>query len=293
MSEAIKIAAAQIDIAYASPDENVERFESALREAQKEGARLVIFPECALTGYVFETRQAALGMAQTVPGPSTMRLAQTCRQLDMFCIVGLLEHAGDKLYNACALIGPDGVIGNYRKVHLPYLGIDRFVDPGDGFSVWDAAGLKVGMNICYDGSFPESARCMALAGADLIALPTNWPPGSECTAEHLICSRAMENTLYYAAVNRVGEEAGFPFIGNSIICGPNGAILASAPHTDEVILYADVDPALARRKQLVRVPGLHEINRFADRRPDTYGRIVEPVSPEHLASKQISAPEAK
>jgi predicted amidohydrolase len=88
----------------------------------------------------------------------------------------------------------------------------------------------------------------------------------------------MENNVYFAAVNRVGTERGFRFIGGSKICDPSGDELAAAPHADETILYADIDPQRARRKHIIRVPGKHEINRFADRRPETYGRTVEPVS---------------
>jgi 5-aminopentanamidase len=131
------------------------------------------------------------------------------------------------------------------------------------------------MNICYDGAFPEAARVMALDGADLIVLPTNWPPGAECTAEFVINARAMENHVYYLAVNRVGTERGFRFIGQSKICGPHGEVLAEARHENEAILYAEIDPALARRKRVVRVPGLHEIDRFADRRPEMYRRLAE------------------
>ena len=116
---------------------------------------------------------------------------------------------------------------------------------------------------------------MALNGAELIVLPTNWPPGAECTADFVINTRAMENHVYYMAVNRVGTERGFRFIGKSKICNPSGEVLALANHEQEAILYAEIDPALARRKRVIRVPGKHEIDRFADRRPEMYGRITE------------------
>src|ERR1019366_4698790 len=101
---------------------------------------------------------------------------------------------GAHLFNACALVGPDGVIGVYRKVHLPFLGVDRWVDPGDRpFVVHEAGALRVGMHICYDGSFPETGRVLSLLGADLLVLPTNWPTHAETAAEHMIATRAMEN----------------------------------------------------------------------------------------------------
>ena len=136
--------------------------------------------------------------------------------------------------------------------------------------------MRLGMNICYDAAFPEPSRVLALAGADLLVLPTNWPPGAQCTAEFVINTRALENHIYFLAVNRVGTERGFEFIGKSKICDPSGRVLALAGPQDEQILYADVDPALARRKRVIRVPGKHEIDRFADRRPEMYGAIAKP-----------------
>ena len=117
---------------------------------------------------------------------------------------------------------------------------------------------------------------MTLLGADLLVLPTNWPTHSECAAEHMIPTRAMENTVYVMAVNRVGEESGFRFIGASSIVDPSGKRLAQAGPDSEEMLLAEIDPALARRKRLVRVPGRHEINRIADRRPRFYEILTEP-----------------
>jgi predicted amidohydrolase len=155
------------------------------------------------------------------------------------------------------------------------LGLDQFATPGDRpFRVWQAAGIRVGMNICYDGGFPESSRVMALDGAELIVLPTNWPPAAECMAACAVNTRAMENHVYYMSVNRIGEERGFRFIGTSRICDPTGKTLAAADHDREAILYAEIDPAFARNTHLVRVPGKHEIHRFRDRRPEMYGRIT-------------------
>ena len=134
------------------------------------------------------------------------------------------------------------------------------------------------MNICYDSAFPEAARSLTLLGADLIALPTNWPPGAECVAGFVINARAMENAVYFAAANRVGEERGFRFIGRSRICAPNGQTLATSDDDNETILYADIDPELARNKLAVREPGRHAIDRMADRRPEMYGALTKPHS---------------
>ena len=278
----LKVAGVQMDIVLMDLEANLAAMEAHMVETAAQGAQLTVFPECALTGYCFDSLEEALPYAESIPGPSTDRLARHCAQLGVFVIYGLLEQAGEDLFNACVLVGPEGVIGSYRKIHLPFLGIDRFTTPGDRPFATQAAGpLNVGMNICYDGAFPESSRIMALQGADLIVLPTNWPPGSESTADYVINARAMENAVYYMAVNRVGTERGFSFIGHSKICDTNGHTLANAAHTDPEILYAELDLQRSRNKHLVRVPEKHEINRFADRQPHWYAALSEPVQPDH------------
>jgi predicted amidohydrolase len=272
------IAAVQMDVAFGDKVANLARIEDRLREAARHGARLVVFPECAVTGYCFESLEEARSVAEPIPGPSVRRLEAVCRETETYAVVGTIEADGPRVFNVCVLVGPQGLVGVYRKVHLPHLGLDNFSTPGDQlFRVWQAGGLKLGMNICYDVSFPEASRVLALAGAELIALPTNWPPGAGCVACYAVNTRAMENHIYYAAVNRVGEERGFRFIGQSRICEPNGNTIAAADETSETILYAEVDPAIARNKHLVRVPGKHEIDRFLDRRPEFYESILAPV----------------
>jgi predicted amidohydrolase len=281
------IAAVQTDCRLGDVAHNLSAVRRRLREAATHGARLVIFPECTLTGYAFGSRAEAWPHAESLPGPSIEALATDCRELGTRVAVGLLERSpGGELYNACALVGPDGLLASYRKAHLPYLGVDRFVTPGDRpFAVHDLGGLRVGMLICYDDSFPEAARCLTLLGADLILLPTNWPSGAAAVAKFLVPARALENHVYYAAVNRVGEEGGFRFIGRSRLAGPDGETLATADHDKEGILYASVDPAAARAKYLVRIPGAYELHRLADRRPDLYGPVCDPKlrppSPRH------------
>ncbi|MBV8072549.1 MAG: carbon-nitrogen hydrolase family protein, partial [Acidobacteriaceae bacterium] len=181
------------------------------------------------------------------------------------------------LFNASVLLGPKGIAATYRKIHLPFLGVDRFTTPGDQpFAVHDLGGLRIGMNICYDGGFPESARCLMLLGADLIVLPTNWPTGAIGMAKTVIATRAIENHVYYAAVNRIGTERGFRFIGMSRILDCRGEFLAVSDSAEPAILYAEIEPEVARNKHIVHVPGKYELHRTAHRRPEMYGAIVKP-----------------
>jgi predicted amidohydrolase len=279
-----KIAAVQMDCRLADKAANLDAICTRLQEASRHGARLVVFPECALTGYCFESKPEAWPLSETVPGPSTELLAQECRAANVWAVVGMLEArpADGALFNACVLIGPRGVAAVYRKIHLPFLGVDRFTTPGDQpFAVHDLGGLRLGMTICYDGSFPEAARCLMLQGADLVVLPTNWPAGALTTAKILIPARALENHIYFAAVNRVGEERGFRFIGLSRIVDCRGQPLAASDDDRPTILFADIDAAVARNKHIVHIPGAYEIHRTAHRRPEMYGPLVEsPKAPE-------------
>ena len=246
-----------------------------LREAAARGAKLVVFPECVLSGYGFESREQARAAAEPLPGPSTEVIAAACAELGVWAVFGLLEAAGDKLFNACALVGPGGFVAGYRKLHLPCLGADRFTDPGDRpLAVHDLSGLKVGLNICFDGSFPETARVLTLLGADLVVLPTNWATNARKMAELVSAARAWENHIYYLAVNRVGEESGFRYIGLSSAADYAGNVLHFAPEDEEAIFTIEVDPAAAAQKHVVTCAGVYEIDRVNWRRPEMYGELV-------------------
>src|SRR5262249_26420530 len=128
-----KIAAVQMDCRLGAVAQNLAAIRSKLREAAGQGARLVVFPEGILSGYCFTSKEEAWAHAETIPGPSTLALAQDCRELGVWSAVGMLEARPSEgaMYNACALIGPNGVAATYRKIHLPFLGVDRFTTPGD------------------------------------------------------------------------------------------------------------------------------------------------------------------
>jgi predicted amidohydrolase len=274
-----KIAAVQMDIKLADPSHNVEAIKTQLRRTASAGARLAIFPECALSGYCYESKAEAWPHAESIPGPSTVAFAAECQTLGIWLVVGMLERSGTDLFNTAVLVSPQGTLETYRKIHLPCLGIDRFTTPGDRpFAVHDLGGLRLGLNICYDASFPEAARCLMLLGADLVALPTNWPPGAASTVKYLIQARALENRIYLAAVDRIGDERGFSFIGQSRIVDVNGELLAATETDDAVILFADIDPERARDKRIVNVPGKHEVHRTRDRRPEMYADITRKTS---------------
>jgi predicted amidohydrolase len=275
-----KIAGVQMDCRLADVPANLETIRQGIAQAADAGARLIIFPECALTGYCFSSKEEAWPHAQPLPGPATEVLARDCRERGVFLIAGLLERGDNgELFNSCVLVGPRGYLASYRKIHLPFLGIDRFTTPGDRpFAVHDLGGLRLGMNICYDGGFPESSRVLTLLGADLVVLPTNWPT-TALGVVPLSQARALENHIFYAAVNRVGEERGFRFIGRSRLVACDGSLLAEGRPDSADLILAEIDPLAARQKRVIKVPGQHEIDRVGDRRPEMYGPLCEMKRP--------------
>ena len=273
----IPVAGVQMDVKIGDCQANIERMADWLQDERTQSAQLVVFPECAVTGYCFESKAEGMAVAESIPGPCTDRILSLAKQHGKYLAFGTLEKAGDDLYNSCVLLGPSGIVGVYRKIHLPFLGIDRFTTAGkDAIEVYEIAGMRVGMHICYDASFPEITRVLALNGADLIILPTNWPPGADTFAEYVPNARALENHVYFMSVNRVGEERGFKFIGTSKFCLPTGRAPSFGGIEEECVVGGSVQPHITRNKRLVRVPGKHIIDRFADRRPAFYGKLVEP-----------------
>lgn len=272
--EKIRIAGVQMTPRILEKARNLNTCLERLKEATRLGARLTVFPECCLTGYCFPSLDEAIPLAETIPGPSTQEIAAACQKLQVHVIIGLIERDEDRFYNVAVLVGPEGVVGKYRKIHLPHLGVDRFLDRGNlPFKVHHTPIGRIGINICYDSAFPESARVMALTGADIIALPTNWPRGRERIPSFVINTRAFENKVHYIAVDRVGEERGISFIGRSKIIDCQGMTLAEASPTEEEIIYADVDLEEARRKRTVLIPGEFEFDLMEDRRPEFYHEI--------------------
>ncbi len=268
----------QTDPRLGEPESNAERICDRLSEAVSDGARLVVFPEAALTGYVFDSREQALEGALEAESQVIQRVRDACRDLGVWSVFGAIERIGggpepDRLYNTAFLSAPSGELHRYHKVHTLCLGVDRFTIPGDeGFRVWDLPFGRIGLNICYDGSFPESARALKLLGAQLIVLPTNWPDLTLKTEQTRL--RALENHVYYLAVNRVGVERGVTFSGGSVAAGPRGELLAEGG-AEPLRFMVEMDLESADANRVVKAPGSYEFDYVADRRPDLYAPLRE------------------
>lgn len=270
----MRVAVAQLEPKLADTTRNLAACIARIEEAAAAGVRLLVLPECAIPGYAFDSAEEALACAEEIPGPSTEALEQACARLDLHVVCGLLERDGDTLRNSAVLVGPDGLVGTYRKTHLPFLGVDRFTVPGDELPVYETPLGRIGLEICYDLRFPEVTRTLALKGADLVAHPTNFPIAAKVQTEVITLARAAENRVYLLTANRVGKERSCEFCGWSQIVDPYGKRLAEAGETEEALLVADVEVERARDKDYV-IPGEYEFYLFGDRRPELYGALVE------------------
>jgi predicted amidohydrolase len=272
---AVRLTVAQIGSSH-DVGANIERVCRALTECAPE-SDIVVFPETVLSGYVYESRAEATARALRIDGPELADVAAQCAVLEVHAVVGLLERTdADELYNSAVLIDDDGtIIGHYRKTHLPHLGVDRFTDKGaDAPPVVSTKHGNIGLAICYDLRFPEVARSLALAGADVIAQPSTWPYEAAMLADHFTQVRACENRVFVAIANRGDSEAGWEFMGRSLIASPSGSRIVEASEDGDEFITATVDLAESRDKHIVNEPGVYEVSLFDDRRPELYQRIV-------------------
>jgi predicted amidohydrolase len=291
----VRVAACQIDPVLGEVDRNLERIERALQEAAQAGVQLAVLPEAALTGYAYSSLDEAMAPARRARAVGVDRLSELAQQHEMSVICGSLEPEADQIYNVAYVLAADGQRFRYAKTHLPFLGIDRFATPGpDAPAVYELDGVRVGVLICYDLRFPEAARVCALDGADLIALPTNWPVGVEFHPDLFAPARAAENHCYVLACDRVGTERGTTFLGRSVLIDCNGQQLAVASDVEEELLVGEIDPEAARATRVRRIPGEHEWDTIADRRPGLYDRLLSPgADREHPPSASLFSGDAE
>ncbi|MGE5175346.1 MAG: nitrilase-related carbon-nitrogen hydrolase [Hyphomicrobiales bacterium] len=259
----------QFTPAYGRPEENAARMEDAVRASR---ADLLVCPELATSGYLYLERPALERVAESVPsGPSVARLARAAQETGTAVVFGLPERDGDRIYNSAVLLTPGGAAVTYRKAHLfdtETLVFDRSgASPRHG----SVAGADVGLMICFDWRFPETARVLALEGADVIAHPANLV---HPYCQDAMITRSLENRVFTITSSRTGSDTAggvtIPFAGRSQIVSPSGERLAVADATEECVRTATIDPAAARDK---RVTARNDL--LGDRRTDLYGPLLD------------------
>ena len=249
-----------------SPVENLKVLDEAAGRAAVAGAALLVAPEMFLTGYAIGDDIARL--AEPADGDSADAIGEMASRHGLAIAYGYPERDGEAVHNSAQLISADGArLANYRKTHLFGCSERDHFTPGEKSLVQARlGGLTVGIMICYDVEFPENARAHALAGTDLLVVPTANMHPFQFVAEAMVPVRAWENQMYVAYVNRVGHEGEFEFFGLSALAGPDGIARTRAGRGEELVV-ADVDPAFLAASR--------EANPYLkDRRPGLYGSLV-------------------
>jgi len=272
------VAVCQLGLAVGEVESNRAAAAGAVVAAAGQGAELVVLPELCDSGYVFTGEAEARTLATRAADSPTLREWQALAAGYRTTIAGGFCELGEDglLYNSAALIGPGGVLAVYRKAHL--WDAEKLVfTPGDAPPpVVDLPFGRAGLMICYDLEFPEWVRLAALAGADLIAAPVNWPampvPADERPCDVVrVQADACVNGVFIAVADRCRVERGVSWVGGTVIVGPDGYPLAGPATADEpAILVASCELARARNKQ---VSAHNDV--FADRRPLLYRQVAE------------------
>jgi N-carbamoylputrescine amidase len=257
----------------AARDENVERACTFVSEAAAAGANLIVLPEFFNCEYFPQYRDYRyMDYAEPDTGPTTQRMRSCAKQHRVWIVSTIFEVARPGLYyDTAMLIDPDGEItGKYHKVHpAALLSLEKiYFRGGASFPVFTIGEWTVGFSICYDNLFPESCRCVAIRGAELIIAPYATPVGDPW--ENFLTTRALENGVFLAACNHVGQEGEWRMSGKSMIITPRGRIAVQASSEGEEIIYLDIereDVFAARRSFPL----------FRDRRPEVYSVISKPM----------------
>lgn len=274
----VRVACIQLEPRVGQREANIADSVARIEAAASGGARLIVLPELTSSGYVFETRAEAFDLAEEIPhGPASRAWMAAAKRHGCWIVAGLSERAGERLYNSAVLIGPDGHVGTFRKMHL-WAAENLFFEPGDlGFPVYATPIGRIGMLICYDGWFPEAYRLCALQGADIVCVPTNWvpipgqAPGQPAMANVLAMGAAHVNSIFIAAADRVGTERGQPFLGCSLIVSHAGwPVAGPASRTEPETIFADLNLSEARRQR-----NWNDFNQILrDRRTDAYDTML-------------------
>ncbi|TLS38656.1 carbon-nitrogen hydrolase family protein [Pseudalkalibacillus caeni] len=221
---------------------NIKKMEDMVNQCKiaHPETRLIIFPELAATGYFLTSEIKEL--AQTQDGPISQRMRKAAQQYEVNIVYGYVEKDTEgKIYNAIQLVGPDGnAEANYRKIHLTPLERGIFTAGSELVTVQTDIG-KIGLMICWDLAFPELSRALALKGADILIAPSAWEDPYDAPFTQFGAARAIDNTVYVAACNHVGESGELTFFGKSAIYGPDGQTIKTAAKYEDTLITATLD----------------------------------------------------
>jgi predicted amidohydrolase len=258
----MKVGFLQTNPLFGKKEENTHKTILHLKQLD---ADLVVLPELFNTGYQFASKEEAHSLAETVPsGLTTRSLIEVAKEKQIYIVAGLAEREQRRCYNSAVIVGPNGFIGCYRKLHLFYHEKQWFEPGNNGLHIYNIGEARIGLMICFDWFFPEVARYLAIKGADIICHPSNlvlpYCPQAMIT-------RCIENRVFAITSNRIGTEKrtdeSLTFIGTSQIVGTKGEILYRASPDREESMIVEIDPQHGRNKQITPMNHL-----FHDRRMD-------------------------
>ncbi len=285
-----KLTVAALQLALGSPDEqdNIAAVSALVEQAAGKGAQVILPPELFSGPYFCrEEKDEFFALARPLAEhPSVVAMQALAKGLGVAIPTSFFERDGHHYYNTLAMIGVDGeVIGSYRKSHIPdgpgYEEKFYFRPGNDGFKTWDVFGARIGIGICWDQWYPETARCLALKGAEVLFFPTaigSEPKDAEMDTSRMwrraMIGHAVSNCMPVVAANRIGHEGGAAdgttFYGHSFICDEWGDMVDEFGASESGVLVAELDLAAARRHRA-------SWGFFRDRRPQLYGRICEDI----------------
>jgi predicted amidohydrolase len=230
---------------------------------------LIVLPELCNSGYNFKDRRQAFDCAEEIFESRFIEfLSEYCKKHQYYIASGFNERENDLLYNSAILVGPNGLIGKYRKIHL-FLNEKDIFNPGNaGFPIFDTPIGKIGLLVCFDWIFPETWRILALKGADVICHCSNLV--LPVFAQKSVPIHALVNHIYIITANRTGKEGDLVFTGMSTIAGPKGDVVYQADSKKDEAKFFDFDLSAARNKKMTPRNDL-----FADRRPELYRELIE------------------
>ncbi len=255
----------QFEPVFGQVDANLKRISHLLSDTAE---ALIVLPELALTGYFFQDQAEVMAVAEDpCHSDSVDRLVQLCKERNLFLVTGFAEKKGDVCYNSSLLLGRQGIIGCYRKLHLFNTEKKCFKNGTEPPEVYTLQGVRIGMMICFDWIFPEMARTLALKGADIVAQPSNLVIPGHC--QRAMITRSVENRVYSITANRYGREyrphGTACFTGASQMVTPNGSVLKRSGAVGDDLFTAEVDVQQSRNKHITDVNDILE-----DRRPEAY-----------------------
>jgi len=273
---AVTVACCQLAPVLGELEANRDRAAAAIEAAAASGAAIVVLPELAISGYVFAGREEAWALGEDLDGPTVHQWSALAAEHDLVIVGGVCERdvTAGALHNTAVVIDAGGLLGAYRKVHLWDREAQVFAAGSQPPLVLDTRPGRLGVIVCYDAEFPEWIRAAALAGAELLCVPTNWPreprPAGERPSEVVrVQAGAASNRMFIAACDRAGHERGTDWVSGTVIVGPDGYPLAGPACRDEPLtLVASCALARARDK---RVGVRNDV--LADRRPELYERL--------------------